>query len=90
MTSEKNLTKITSVINVINRYTMKYTTKQANGAPSTLKNRMIGLRLNAEEMKLVEKRAKLEQRPLAQMARILLRMGIECMESLESDTKRQR
>lgn len=66
---------------LLKRHTMKHTTKQAKGIPSSVKKRMIGLRLDEAEMQLIEKIATAEQRSLAQTARVLLRRGMESSKS---------
>lgn len=56
---------------------MKHTIKKTNGTALTTKKRMVGLRLEESEVLALEKIAKKEQRSLAQMARIIVRRGIE-------------
>ena len=77
-------TTITTVANVIECHTMKHTTKPVSRAAKTVKNRMIGLRLDDEFMSEMEKLAAKELRSLADMARICVRIGYEQMQAQAS------
>lgn len=73
-------TTITTVTYVIEGHTMQHNIKRRNGVRTNTygaPSRMIGLRLPNDEYIEVQKMAKEQDRSIASLARICMRLGIE-------------